>query len=187
MSWITYSLALAAYYTLHSIMASIRVKAAFSKIGINDQIYRILFNIVALVTTVGIYLLYQATDSPIDRFGSPVGGGLVAIGFGLVINSLINYDLLAFMGLKKEETHNELITTGLNRYIRHPLYLGIIIALVGWNTVYISGAALSTLIITILYVHIGIYLEEKKLVDQFGSQYTHYQKTVPKLIPVFWK
>ena len=187
MSWITYSLALVAYYALHSIMASLRVKVALSKIGINDQIYRILFNIVALVTTVGIYLLYQAADSPIDRFGSPVGGGLVAIGFGIVINSLINYDLLAFMGLKKEEQYDELVTTGLNRYIRHPLYLGIIIALLGWSTVYISGASISTLAITVIYVQIGIYLEEKKLVGQFGIQYTDYQKTVPKMIPVFWK
>ena len=187
MSWITYSLALMAYYALHSIMASLPVKTAFSKVGVNDQIYRILFNIIALATTVGIYLLYQATDSPIDRFGSPVGLGLVAIGLGLVINALINYDLLAFMGFKKEEKQKDLITTGLNRYIRHPLYLGIIIALVGWSTVYISGAALSTLVITIIYVQLGIYLEEKKLVDQFGTQYEDYQKAVPKLIPVFWK
>jgi len=187
MSWITYSLVLSAYYALHSLMASMQVKAAFSRIGFTDQNYRILFNFVALATSLGVYMLYQMTTSTMDQFGSPVGGGLVIIGIGLVVNALINYDLMAFVGLKKEEKHDKLITNGLNRYIRHPLYLGIIITLLGWNTIYISAAALSTLILTIIYVQIGIYLEEKKLIDRFGDQYTEYQKGVPKLIPIFWK
>jgi len=187
MSWITYSLALTAYYTLHSIMASTPVKKVFSKIGVNDQIYRILFNIVAIGSSIGIYFIYQATDSSIDRFGSPVGGGLVIIGLGIIINSLLNYDLLTFIGLKKEENNNDLVTKGLNRYVRHPLYLGIIIALVGWTAIYFSAAALSTLGITVIYVQVGIYLEEKKLVQQFGNQYVEYQNQVPKVIPTFWK
>jgi len=168
-------------------MASNRMKLLFSSIGVKDQIYRILFNIIAIGTSVFIIKSYLLTNTEIDRFGSPVGAGLVALGLGLVINALINYDLLAFIGLKKEEKYDDLITSGLNRYIRHPLYLGILIALIGWASVYFSGAAVSTFVITFLYIQIGIYLEEKKLIEQFGDQYINYQGKVPKLFPRFWK
>ncbi len=155
--------------------------------GANDQIYRILFNIVALITTVGVIVAYRSTDKPTEFTGSVLGYGLIVLGFGLVINSLMNYDLSAFMGLSKEDKSDELVTTGINQRLRHPLYLGTILAVIGWVTIHPTVATACTAIVTFVYIQIGIYLEEKKLVNQFGVAYEQYQHEVPKLFPMLKK
>lgn len=183
MSWINYSIVLIAYYALHSIMASSAVKFVSKNIGINEQLYRILFNVIALVTTYVVFICFRETPNTLNFAGSPIGFILVIAGVFLVLKSLINYDLLAFIGLTKENHSDELIISGLNSRLRHPLYLGILIGLVGWIIVQPTSAVVVTYIVTLIYVQFGIYFEEKKLIAQFGEQYKSYKQSVPKLIP----
>lgn len=183
MTYLTYAFILIGYYALHSILASSKIKLFFSKIGITDQSYRILFNLIALATTFIVFQSLRQTINNLNYSGSIAGIILIIIGVGIVIQALINYDLLAFIGLTKEKPTDELIITGLNGHLRHPLYLGILMGLVGWIIVQPTSAVIATFGITLLYVHIGIYFEEKKLIKQFGEQYVKYKNDVPKLIP----
>jgi len=164
-------------------MASTQVKLMFRKLNIVDQSYRILFNLVAIGTTYVVYWTYRNTENNWEISGSYVGIALMILGFGIVMKSLLNYDLFAFAGFKKEEVFDDLITSGINNYLRHPLYLGVIIALIGWMLFVPSDAAVVTLVVTFLYVQVGIYFEEKKLIAQFGQSYIDYKKKVPKLFP----
>ena len=74
----------------------------------------------------------------------------------------------------------ELKRNGLLGLVRHPMYLALILYL--WcQTFRIMDLVINTLLT--LYVLIGTWLEERKLVLEFGEAYLRYQRQVPMLIP----
>ncbi|HVO72905.1 MAG TPA: hypothetical protein VMT35_02710, partial [Ignavibacteriaceae bacterium] len=100
-----------------------------------------------------------------------------------------NYDSLSFFGIRqimnfRKEIRinpNEAIKrNGLLGIIRHPMYLTLIIFL--WSTIFTFMDLYINSLLTI-YVIIGTYLEEKKLVREFGNAYVKYQHEVRMLVP----
>ena len=78
---------------------------------------------------------------------------------------------------------HELIRSGPYRWVRHPIYTGIITALLG--TAIASGtlrAALGFLIITLALLR-KLRIEERFMQETFPEEYPHYRATVPALIP----
>ncbi|MBT8219427.1 MAG: isoprenylcysteine carboxylmethyltransferase family protein [Bacteroidia bacterium] len=188
MDILIFGVALSAYYTLHSFLASQNIKSVLRNLlVISNRGYRLFFNLIAVFSTLGMIMLFNelrpsVIQEEIKSF--PMSGcAFVAIGLVLIIWSMRYYDILEFSGFRDLQHSNKLNTFGPNRFIRHPLYLGILLVMVGWNLIVINGLAATTLIITLVYVFIGIHLEEKKLINQFGESYETYRKTVPKLWP----
>ncbi len=72
-------------------------------------------------------------------------------------------------------------TPVLYRFVRHPLYLGFVIAF--WSAPRMSLGRLIFSIATTGYILLGIYLEERDLVVEHGLAYRSYRERVPMLIP----
>ena len=81
---------------------------------------------------------------------------------------------------------HQLIRGGPYRFVRHPIYSGFLIAMVG------SAIDLGHLggFIGVLLVVVGFRLksltEEKFMMEQFGSEYVEYKDRVKALIPFVW-
>ena len=69
----------------------------------------------------------------------------------------------------------------LYRFVRHPLYLGFMIAF--WSAPVMTTAHLLFAVLTTGYILTAIQLEEKDLVGVFGDKYRAYRKWVPMIIP----
>jgi protein-S-isoprenylcysteine O-methyltransferase Ste14 len=115
--------------------------------------------------------------------------GVFFLGWGIVFiaTCLINhFDLFGlrqvWLHLKGEEYRPLLFTEPfLYRWVRHPLYVGFILAF--WAAPTMTIAHLFFAIVTTLYILVAIQLEERDLVAEHGERYEQYRRRVPMLIP----
>lgn len=186
LSWILYGV-------LHSVLAGLSVKNFFrKKLGDKYKHYRLAYTLVAfisLVLVVWFQFSIQSTNifTP-DLFTQSIGGITSVCGLMLMLICIKKYfiGLSGLRSLLHEEVYTKLIISGVHRYVRHPLYLGTFLFLWGLLVVFpLASLLVSNTVITV-YTLIGIKLEEKKLLLDFGEPYSIYQTKVPKLFPKFY-
>lgn len=174
------------YFLLHSLLASTAVKKGAQQVlGSAFKYYRLGYS---LMSTVGLIILLVMNGSIAADYYFEPGGivrflSLVFTTFGVMLIqvSFRQYRLKAFLGFEPEV--NSLRHHGVLMYVRHPIYSGLILILIGFFLFIPNLPTLLSCGCTFVYLPIGIYLEERKMIQEFGQRYLDYRKEVPALIP----
>ena len=78
----------------------------------------------------------------------------------------------------------ELVISGLYRYVRNPIYVGVVTFLLGYVFWYPTRAILLMPVIVVICSHLFvIFYEEPHLRKAFGAAYGEYCRSVPRWIP----
>ena len=81
-----------------------------------------------------------------------------------------------------------LVVSGLHRYVRNPMYLGVALVILGeaalLRALHLAEYAAVMLLIAHLFV---VFYEEPTLRRQFGESYEEYHHRVPRWVPRFWQ
>ena len=179
------------YCVLHSVLADIGIKKRLSHaMGRKYRYYRLFYNVFAFLflialiyfqVTISTYQLFEATTAILIA-----GCGLAFSGLVLMVICIGKYflNISGLRSLVREEATNLLVVSGIHKYVRHPLYLGTFAFIWGLFLLLPYFSLLISDTIITVYTLIGIGLEEKKLVSEFGDSYIQYRSQVPKLIPM---
>lgn len=176
-----------AYYIFHSLFATDFFK---KKLLFLNKYYRLLYNVISILGFLAL-LLYTATIPPEWLFSSNSVTkffGLMPTTYGILIikKSFKSYSMKDFLGaahLKSNYKEESFVSNGILKHIRHPLYLGTLLIICGFFIFSPSISNLIIMLVSISYIFIGIYFEEKKLVNMYGKQYQDYKKEVPMILP----
>jgi protein-S-isoprenylcysteine O-methyltransferase Ste14 len=110
---------------------------------------------------------------------------LSAVGWGTALVSTHLIDHFELFGLRqafgRSAPEPVFRTPLLYRWVRHPLYFGMLLAFWSAPTMSASHGLFSALLS--VYILIGVRHEERDLVRIFGDEYRRYQAAVPMLIP----
>lgn len=185
--------ATAFYGWVHSWLASHQTKLLARRIlgaSFTDRYYRLGYNLFAVVSLLPVMAIVAVLpDRQLYAFGSPLALMLFALQGAAVVFvfiGILQRDLLEFFGLRQlvEETpvqSEELFVKGLYRWVRHPLYTAGFVLM--WATPVMTVNLLVFYLGLSLYLVIGAYYEERKLLQEFGEAYRRYQKAVPMFLP----
>lgn len=178
--WLTFGL-------VHSLLAGPTPKAILH--NVLGSKYRLVYNALAIVTfglAAWLGLMIFAGTPDIEWGGrAKVWLGFVGIsGWILLMIAAGGYDMRRFLGISQATQNTsedeQLRTDGLHRYVRHPLYSAVFLILIGGAWTHFG---LATAIFGSLYLIVGTWSEERKLVALYGQDYIDYRRNVPAFIP----
>lgn len=176
----------------HSVMARPIFKKVWTKV-IPEPIERSTYVLFASSALMLLFWQWQPIDLVLWDLSDTVWSNLLWVlcgtGWLLVFLSTFAIDHFDLFGLRqvylhfqeKEDKSLQFRTPGFYKYVRHPIYLGFIIAF--WATPIMTVAHFIFAFGTSAYILVGIFLEERDLVSIYGDRYQEYQQEVPMLIP----
>ena len=125
--------------------------------------------------------------SLVDPFkGEGNVSGLVMVGMGLFILLWCVRDFyVSGKGtLAPWDPPTNLVIVGLYRYVRNPMYVGVLFILLGWILVTASPMVFGFTLILLLAFHIRVTTSEEPWAERtFGSKWFDYKTNVPRWVP----
>jgi len=176
----------------HSVMARQGFKAWWTQY-VPKPIERSTYVLLASLSLLLLFWQWRPLPAVIWDIQDPdVAATIVTLSFAgwvLVFTSTFLINHFELFGLQqvthhladKEPSPQRFRTPLFYKFVRHPLYLGFIIAF--WAAPTMTVGHLLFAGVTTLYILLGIALEERDLVALFGDEYRQYKQRVAMLIP----
>lgn len=177
----------------HSIMARPGFKQVWTKV-VPKPLERSTFVLITCVVLVTLYVFWQPLPQTIWSVENSAAQGMIwalfALGWGIVLLSTFLINHFDLFGLRQvylyltgtPYRYQPFRTTGLYKYVRHPLMLGFLIAFWATPTMTLGHLLLAGLLT--LYILAAIQFEERDLESHHGEIYRAYKQRVPMLLPV---
>jgi protein-S-isoprenylcysteine O-methyltransferase Ste14 len=176
----------------HSVMARKSFKQWWTQF-VPRAVERSVFVLAASLTLILLFWQWQPMRQIVweveNSFGAALLMALSLAGWVLVFASTFLINHFELFGLHQVAANlagrtlpePRFKTPVLYKLVRHPIYLGFIIAF--WATPQMTAGHLLFAAVTTAYIFVGIFLEERDLVAEFGDQYRRYRAQVGMLIP----
>ncbi|MGA2190865.1 MAG: methanethiol S-methyltransferase [Steroidobacteraceae bacterium] len=176
----------------HSVMARQGFKAVWTRI-VPRVVERSTYVLISSLLLGLICWKWQAIPTVVWDISSPVFKTLLlalfALGWLILLVSTFMINHFDLFGLRQvylrlrgiKYTPPSFVERALYRIVRHPIYLGFVIAF--WATPHMSLGHLVFAIATTGYIFVGIFLEERDLMKIHGVEYGAYRTRVPMLLP----
>jgi methanethiol S-methyltransferase len=176
----------------HSIMARPQFKRWWSQY-VPESIERSTYVLLASLALILLFWQWRPMPDVVWHANDPnLAKAIVALsffGWFLVLTSTFLINHFELFGLHqvvnnlagREMQAPRFRTPVLYKLVRHPIYLGFIIAF--WAAPTMTAGHLLFAAVTTAYIFVGIFLEERDLVALFGDEYRAYRQRVGMLLP----
>ncbi|MGC2196684.1 MAG: methanethiol S-methyltransferase [Terriglobales bacterium] len=176
----------------HSVMARPWFKRVWTRV-VPEPAERSTYVLFSSLALIALFALWQPLGGTVWDIESPTGRllmySLFGLGFGLVLVSTLLINHFDLFGLRQvwlylcgqPYTQLRFGTPLFYKYVRHPLYIGWLMAF--WFTPTMTGAHLLFAVLTTAYMLTAIRWEENDLLAAHGENYARYRESVPMLVP----
>lgn len=176
----------------HSVMARQGFKRRWTKF-VPPAVERSTYVLASTLVLALLIWQWRPIPYPVWRIADPGWGSAILalqlLGWLMAMASSFLIDHFELYGLGQVTRHltgreakpGKLRTPLLYRFVRHPIYLGFVLAF--WAAPVMSVGHLMFAAVTTAYIYVGIALEERDLISFFGDEYRRYRARVPMRVP----
>jgi protein-S-isoprenylcysteine O-methyltransferase Ste14 len=180
----------------HSVMARPWFKRAWTRF-VPTAIERSTYVLFASVVLLLLYWQWRPIPAPVWSVTNPAGAavlwGVFWLGWIVLVIATFLISHFELFGLRQAfarllglgDSSKEFRTPLLYRHVRHPIYFGFLLSFWAAPTMTVGHLVFS--LATTGYILIGLRLEERDLIEQFGDRYRRYRAEVSALIPFIGK
>ena len=106
----------------------------------------------------------------------PIAIGLAILGLAFAVSGATQFERAqTTVNPRRPEGTSTLVTDGIYRFTRNPMYVGLMLVLLGWSAFLASPVSLGGVVAFIVYItRFQIKPEERILVEKFGDEYREY-------------
>ena len=168
----------------HSVLAREGIKARLAR-HIPERLLRSVYVWIASALFVAVFAAWQPAGGDLYHAAGVSAAALAAVqvaGLAIITWSVRGLDPLELAGIHDVVTRSTLQIAGPYRWVRHPLYLGWVLAVFG--AAHMTGDRLAFAAISSIYLILAVPWEERSLRRTFGDDYDQYARRIRwRIIP----